>query len=422
MSYDALALLVVRLRDPAPADGPLHWYPWNAIADAQPHGIARERLRAAHEEQPHKRLPGGEAPYFGPHVERLLFPSGDDDASGGRWLCEPRELWLGAARIDLLERYDPPLARGGSIGLVHLSLSGAGAPEWAAELRTLQRRPDGRAAPPVLRGELGDHALDGARSPMRALVEQLFGDPAGDLERRLFRVLLAAEPDGAGPAELDAWRRAVERGRPAHPHERAEPLRTSALGPLRAVVRGPSVAVFGQRAVVGGESARNLRSYWGESLLVGLVQHDALESFATRLAELGVDPSRGALDTLHEEWLAFRNVLWWSQLATSSSAPQMLLGLLRQARGTERLFRDLEEDFSAYVERRRWLLEDRKQRALENLQVYGAATATAGALAAIIALTRSDGRPLAALIAVTLVAAVGVGAFVRYELRKARGG
>jgi hypothetical protein len=451
VAVDALACLVVRLADHAPGDARLQWHRWHEAGGQPKHGLSADTVRRPQQAPPHKKLPTGEWPYYSAHVEGLLFPqepvASTAHGRADRWLCCPDELRLGLgrsesgvrwARIDLLERLTLPIVSSRSVGLIHLSLASdanfrddEATLRWAVDLRTAFRSSEVARPQFLLAGELGDLPLRGTR-PLRSLVEALFGDPADDLERRLYTILLAAEPRLAPTDDADAetylrgWRRALARrsnvvaeGLEA---ERADPEKarrqTLPVGPFTGMVLGRSTALSGPARRLNGAAARNFRSYWSESVVFALLQHDRLELIAERLAALGFDPSSPSLDDLYDEWLAFRNVLWWSQLSTSSDVPQALVRLIRAELGTERLFDDLDGDFSAYTERRRRRLDDAQSRALSNLQVYGAGVATIGTVAAALALVGAEGIVLAGLIGLMIAAGVAASLVVRRQLAR----
>jgi hypothetical protein len=202
--------------------------------------------------------------------------------------------------------------------------------------------------------------------------------------------------------------------------EQRDPQKAAAkrasLGQVEVVVLGSSPAFTAPNNALDGVYARSFRSYWSESLVFALLQHDRLEYFAARLAELGFDPSTESLDHLYDEWLAFRNVFWWSQLSTTTDVPQTLVELLRAEYGTERLFSDLEADFATYTARRRWRMEDDQSRALANLQIYGAAVAVIGSLATIATLLHPNGILVAVAVFIIIAAGVFAALFVRRRL------
>ncbi len=448
LECDALAVLVVRLAGDAPAaagGGGLCWYPWHAAHDA-----GRDSLSVRgrpHEASPYKQLPAVErAGYFTAHIRRVLFPQPPSSSAAGssaeRWLCCPSGLWLDVgwekertrrARVELLERLAVPFAPASSIGLIHLALECDGSPDptatlkWASDLR--KAFTDAGRPRFTLLDEAREQRLD-ARRPLKDLVERLFGDPHEEMERRLYTMILAKEPalHARGSAEHETscsgWRRALARGSRRteegveaelrDPHKAA--AQSTTLGHVDAVVLGRAAAFTAPAKAFDGQYARNFRSYWSESLLFALIQHERLEQLAGDLAELGFDPSTASLDRLYDEWLAFRNMLWWSQLSTTTEIPQILVELLRAENGTERLFCDLEADFATYTARRRWRMEDEQARALANLQIYGAAVAVIGSLATIAALLHPTGGLLATVVCLIILAGLTGALFVRRRL------
>jgi hypothetical protein len=331
----------------------------------------------------------------------------------------------------LLERLLVPITPSRSIGLIHLSLQADSSPDpagtlkWASDLRHTFTQ----AGRPIftLAGELGDRTLNGRR-PYKALIIELFGDPHEEMERRVYTIFFASQP--ASPAQGDAernltrWSYALARGARRIPddgnaehrdqHDGAE--QRASLGRVDVVTLGRSTAFTVPSKALTGVDAKNFRSYWSESLIFALLQHDRLEYLAGRLAELGFDPSTESLDRLYDDWLAFRNVFWWSQLSTTTDVPQTLVTLLRAEFGTERLFSDLETDFATYTARRRWRMEDEQTRALANLQIYGAAVAVIGSLGTIAALLHPTHTLLAITVCVIIAAGIAASLFVRKRL------
>ncbi len=275
-----------------------------------------------------------------------------------------------------------------------------------------------------------ERALD-TRAPHLHLATELFGDPHAEVERRFYTFLFAKEPDelpspsdANRETELAGWRQAllrgissIEGGRQAEQRdsEEAAPQRAH-LGQIEVLVRGRSAVFVAASQILDGARAKNFRSYWSECLLFALLQHDQLEYLAGQLAELGFDPSAEALDHLYDEWLAFRNVFWWSQLSATTYVPQTLVGLVRAELGTQHLFSDLEADFATYTARRRWRMEDDQARALANLQTYGAAVAVIGSLATIAALLNLTGILLAVSVFVIIASGIVAALFVRRRL------
>jgi hypothetical protein len=443
LECDALAILVVRLDASQPIGDRLRWHRWYEAIDAGAYSLQAGRADAT---PPYKQLPApSRTQYFAPHVQRLLFPepqsSSKIGASSERWLCCPKDIWLDVgrkqgdhrrARIELLERLSIPRARSGSIGLIHLALQSetSGDPNGTSTWATDVRKTFPRWGKPqfVLTGELGDHVLDGRR-PYKDLVTQLFGDPDDEIERHLCAIFFAKEPVTVPTEQRDrgvdlaAWRHALAYGSlrdTDHDTEEEQPdsqeatAQHASLGLVQVVIVGRNAAFTTPNNLLNGEAVRNFRSYWSESLIFALLQHDRLEHLAGRLADLGFDPSTESLDQLYDEWLAFRNIFWWSQPSTTTNVPQTLVQLLRAEYGTERLFADLEADFATYAARRRWRMEDDQAHALANLQIYGAAVAVSGSLATVAALL----HPAHALIAITVCIVIAAGIIAALFVRK----
>lgn len=426
--WDALAVLVVRLQTDKPSDDGLCWHSWEKSLGAEPNG-----LPGHWREEPFKSLPRqGDWHYFNEHVERLLFPP--EDGTGSRWMCCPDDLHLDfranaggpvrRAKVDLLERITTPLEPRQTYGLIHLSLLPSGekdAPgtlQWGKGVSTTFRHPYEKFELDLVDGSRKTALTDGR--PVRALVTQLFGDPDPSLERSFYTVHMAQCPaeileQGDERAQKE-WRRALAQRRAEmrsqasngadEEREARQTLRISAG--VNALVLGRG-AVVSLETPIGDSFARNFRSYWAESIICGLLQQYSLEEFQQRLAAFGahINPE---IARLREDWLKFRNVVWWSQLSGSSEIPQELLTRLRNEQGTERLFTDLEGDLATYS-------EYQHQDALANLQIYGSAIVAFGPLAAIIGLIGATGCLLAVLLAASVLAALIVLLVVRAQLK-----
>ncbi|HWC08380.1 MAG TPA: hypothetical protein VG458_04950, partial [Solirubrobacterales bacterium] len=427
---DALALLIVRLDSDRPGDGDLCWHPWDEAVGAQPHGLSEIAPLNPAGCRPFKRFPGDDDwPYFNSHVNQLLFPPGN--RRGGRWLCCPDDLFLDLhrragssrrARVDLLERVSTPLQPGCTFGLIHLSLERteeAGAPDtlwWGTAIRTHLRR---RSEPSRI--VLGGRDLDPGR-PVRAFATELFGDPHRHLEQSLYTVLMAEYlPAETEPVDERTWRRALAKRRGSakakawsQQYQAKEDRQTVHYAGATGLVLGNCTA-FTVDGEIDGTYARNLRSYWAESLVFGLLQQKCLEDFQSRLAEIG-DPLKPEIEDLHHNWLSFRNSVWWSQLSTSTEVPQELISRLREELGTERLFGDLEGDLATYSAQQHRRAQDAQSEALANLQVYGSGLVVLTTLAAIIGLFSASGGARALLVAIAVIASVAVSLFVRAQL------
>lgn len=427
---DALALLVVRLDSSQPREANLHWHAWDEAAGAQPQGLTDNASLNPAAFAPFKRFPGNDDwPYFNSHVNQLLFPSRNE--RGARWLCCPENLFLDLyrrdgksrrARVDLLERVTTPLEPGCTFGLIHLSLEPSderGAPDslwWAWAIRTNLRRGN-----EPLRMVLGVKDLSTTR-PIRSLVEELFGDPHRYLEQSLYTVLMAEHPPRGGtPSDEQAWRRALAKRRGSakvkvwsQQYQDREDRQTVHYAGATGLILG-KCAAFTVTEPIDGTYARNLRSYWSESIVFGLLQQECLEDFQRRLAEIG-DPLKPEIEGLHADWLSFRNSIWWSQLSTSTEVPQELVSRLREELGTERLFDDLEKDLATYSAQQHRRTEYAQARALANLQVYGAGIVVLTTLTTVIGLFSASGETRAFLVIAAVIGSIAVSLFVRSQL------
>jgi hypothetical protein len=439
IGYDAIALLVVRLASDQPAGGNLHWHDWKDAVGAEPDGVSEHAAKYPNSNPPFKRFPGNGSRYFSPHVERALFPS-SGQAGGARWVCCPDDLHLDllqfgqrTARIELLERLTSPIDRGGTLGLIHLSLAPGDEEDvpdtlsWASAIRSPLLRSNN---PNSLSLRHGDHETELESRPLERLVEELFGDPHEDLDRHLYSAFWARYPPEIH-RDVEAqrrWRIALATRSYKLDSDRLDsfdPLReerqTLRFGDTTGLVLG-NCTVLANEHGMSGESFRSFRSYWTESLVFGLLQQDAIAEFQRRLAELGPSPHRernGRLRALHDDWLSFRNQLWWSQLSTVADPPQALLPLLQQEQGTGRLFLDLEGDMATYNDLHHRDVEDRQARALANLQVYGSAIAVLSTLGTLYALLDAHGVLLAILLVAALVLSFSVLQLVRAKVERA---
>ncbi|HWM54722.1 MAG TPA: hypothetical protein VNO20_04970 [Solirubrobacterales bacterium] len=405
---DALALLVVRLKSDQPS-GKLNWHAWDEAPGNGTHCLPEDEGRGSI--QPFKRMPQENAwSYFNAHVERLLFPPGNE--RGARWLCCPDDLHLDIAkrpgepgrraRVDLLECLTTPLDPGCTFGLIHLSLLPAaesGAPDtlwWGRAIAStfgrmgisefVLQRPD-----QIIR-------LDQKR-PARSLTKELFGDPGDDLERSLYTALMVPECDDPVQRLALASHRATTNHLPTSSRDlEREERQTVRIADPTCLLLG-RCAAFTLTEPLTVTYARNFRSYWTESIVFALLQQESLDGFQRRLADMDILRDSG-VEVLRDDWLEFRNVLWWSQLS-SSVIPQQLVSKLRNELGTERLFTDLEGDLITYS-------EHRQQVALTNLQIYGFPLVTLGTLATILALFEAPEKTRGLLIAILSLIAVSI--------------
>ena len=232
---------------------------------------------------------------------------------------------------------------------------------------------------------------------------------------------MARYPSTDPPHEEDGWRRALGRLRGSakakawsQRDQDKEDRQTVRYMGSTGLILGNCTA-FTLTDPLDGAYARNLRSYWSESIFFGLLQQQCLEDFQTRLAEMG-DPLTPEVEDLHRDWLSFRNRIWWSQLSTGTEVPQEIVSRLRTELGTERLFSDLEDALATYSSLQHRRAEDEQASALANLQVYGSGLVVLSTLATIISLFGAHGVVLAALLAAAVGVAVGTSLFVRDQL------
>lgn len=428
---EALALLILRLDSGPPAKNGLCWHPWDQAIGAETHGLPGDIGRNSTSEAPFKRLPGkGGWGYFNPHVEHVLFPPKNEN--GARWLCCPDDVFVDfaaeaggprrSARVDLLERIEGPAGLGYCLGLVHLALlpaDRAGAPDtlaWARAITTLFRRPFDRSELKLVQADECTELT--VRNPVRALAEGLFGDPHPQLERSLYTVLLAQSPaERARDPELEGnWRRALAKRQPKAQSSFPDDTEESDREARQTIRLAGATALFAPRCTaftlpdaIDGEYARNLRSYWAESIVFGLMQRNSLEEFQRRLAAIG-DPLNPRVQPLRRDWLRFRNALWWSQLSDNTDVPQELLARLRAELGTEEFFADLEGDLATYSEQQQSV-------ALANLQIFGAFFIVFGTLITAIGLFEmSSARETGAFTCVAFLIALGAMLYVRIRL------
>jgi hypothetical protein len=124
--YDALALLVVRLKSADPPSRNLRWHRWDQAIGAEQHGLPSDIASNSTSKAPFKRTPGNNGwGYFNSHVERVLFPQ--PEQTGNRLQCCPEGVWVDfaaerdgprrRAQVDLLERVTSPIDNDSTLGL-----------------------------------------------------------------------------------------------------------------------------------------------------------------------------------------------------------------------------------------------------------------------------------------------------------------
>ena len=370
-----------------------HWRHAASIVPQAEHGDP-------HDDPPFKRYPGRRQ-YFSTPAQETLFPAKDLSGRSGRWLRRPadcsvafdldgdREVKLG---VDLLEIVRVRLAPQISFGVVHLSVdSELSAERMLATSRALatRYRPADEETPGLTFLDGSEHTDLAGSEPLGELTAALFGDAHEFVATRAYIFAAAQVPADVGDEQLAAWRRALGQGHKRSEAERAHERdperdwrRTEQFGPTEATFFGRSAALtFRDQPSV---SLRNVRSYWSETVLLGLLQHAYVEHYAVRLSQLGGVPLSSEVEQLYGDWLVFRNVLWWQHPSLTTNVANTLLRHTHSGLDTPALYGELESSFSTYVEARRNRAQELESQALRALQVYGAAFAVVGSAAAIM--------------------------------------
>jgi hypothetical protein len=372
------------------------WADWRDAASLVP----QAEYGDPHDEPPFKRYPGTRE-YFSAPAQETLFPERDLSGRSGRWLRRPQDWSValvpdGAGEtelgVDLLEIVRVRLAPQVSFGIAHLSVDAdLDADRMLATSRALatRYRPADRDTPRLVVFDGAERRQLAGSQPLHRLTAALFGDAHEFVAPRAYIFAAAQVPAEVDTVQLAAWRRALGQGyglaRAAEAYERdpeRDRRRTERFGPTEATFFGRSAALtFRDEPSV---SLRNIRSYWSETVLLGLIQHAYVEHYAARLSELGGLPLSSQVEGLYGEWLAFRNVLWWQHASFTTDVANRLLRHTHNGLDTRALYGELERSFSTYVEVRRHRAQEVESRALRALQVYGAAFAAVGSAAAIM--------------------------------------
>jgi hypothetical protein len=433
--HDLVFTLLVRLPNGRP-EPTRPWIPW-----PRPRPLEAASGDPAPALLANKRYPGGRQ-YFAPQVEAVLFPDAlpvvAEAGLAGRWVREPvaESLELGGAdgspeavlAIDLLEMVRVSLHPNVTFGVVHFSARGPLDSEAMLRASRLLWTPwrSGTGDRPrfaVVSGS--DSVLLAGHEPLRALTIRLFGDAHRDVMHRAHTFVAARVPSTVAAEEERIWRRAIGR---AQSFERAEltlrdrsnrdDYRTEPISGTTATFFGHSTAVTHRMDPT--EWVYNVRSYWSEAVLFGLIQQSYLEFYAQELGRLGGDPTGEAVDALFLDWVAFRNVLWWKELSYTTDMPGRILAQVHGQLRSEPLFTELERAFGTYVEARRHKSEDTERKALRGLQVYGAAFAVVSAVAGVtqVATAENLGTPRWILYALAVVLGVLAGLATWAVLRR----
>ena len=213
----------------------------------------------------------------------------------------------------------------------------------------------------------------------------------------LYSVSAALPPTGV---DLQVWARALARARPPHHAvtaiqrdvDKARRLELP-LGPhlITVLGRGAGIALHNAAVVEREATLRYTRSYWAEAIAFGVLQLLALQRLAERMGALPADPaSTRDLDDVHEDWLFFRQRLWWSSLSADTAVPGEILNRFHDESPSRQLLADISADMDTFVTRRSVGRVDAQERALVRLQIGGAGLATAGVIAAALAVALQD--------------------------------
>lgn len=141
---------------------------------------------------------------------------------------------------------------------------------------------------------------------------------------------------------------------------------------------------------LNASTLRNLRSYWLQGTIVGILQHQLIKRFANELGLAGSDISTDKMGDLYGRWLTFGNLVWWSELTYARPPTDRLLRTYRKAVNLQGTYSDLSTDFDTYssFSERNFEKAERKhdrdtRDTLSRLQVLGTAVVIIGVGAAI---------------------------------------
>src|ERR1044072_2587511 len=310
----AVFTLMVDLGDPQGAGTGEGWKAWHELSSSDRASLTEVSSGLG----PLKQYPSETRHYFLSHIERTLFPS--SGKPGSRRLRIPSgetvsvkdpfrsgEHWLELV-VDLIELYRAPATPARTFGLVHLRLRPRQEGQWSdplfARYWLKQVHRSGSGAWGEVR--VGEEAITG-QWPIREVLGRLFGAEMGEIERTYYVAALAPVPaevpqqsfESEGEKRREsvakAWARALARNMldlseaaaaNERDRERGRDQRIEA-GPYEGYVLGRGATLSCAPLHFDGGAIRNPRSYWGEALLLGLLQQSYLEHFATRLGALG---------------------------------------------------------------------------------------------------------------------------------------
>jgi hypothetical protein len=431
---DLAFTLLLRLPDGYQPDGQ-SWIDWRYSSNVVPPATYGD----PHDEPPFKRYPGTRE-YFTPQVEAALFPAPTGKgAPGRRWIRRPPALSLeiGDAeqtsfqlRVDLLEVVRLSPAPNVAFGIAHLSVPGhpsAADMLECSRLLSTRYRESPEASPIVVVGDGSKLIVVEGHTPLLEVTKYLFGAAHVEVHLRAYLFAAARVPDDLTPDELPAWRRALGQGqtlKAAHAALAADPERDD----RRNLRLGPTVATFFGRSAAHthrgdpAASLRNMRSYWSEVVLFGLIQYAYIEEYAKSLSRLGGDPLGREINDLFVRWLAFRNTLWWHHPSFTTDIAERILRRVHRGLRTHALYEELESGFGTYVEARRHRAEESEGRAIRSLQIFGAAFAAVSTVGTIMLVAGQGYLKTSTdqIVAVLSLVAVGliVGGFVTVWLTR----
>lgn len=394
--------LLLRLPDGADIPGA----PWRSWERSAPVEAVEAGARAQSPAAAFKRYPGSQRRYFAPQVEHVLFPPSRDEA-GARQVLMPEDLVLelGSAdepehelSIDLLEIVRAPLPPLVTFGVVHLSAEGfADSDQLLACGKLLGNRFRYNLEKPLFAvRERGTRTVLSGREPMGVLAQHLFGAAHTNVLHRAHTVAFSnLDSDVAGDDE-GGWRRALGRGRTLEDAKRdleelaeRDELRTERIGATEATFFALATSIT-MRARSSGTWLFSVRSYWSEAVLFALFQQSYLESYAERLAGLGGQPLGDEIDELFDEWMAFRNTMWWRELSYTTDIPRRIAAQVHDQLSTRLLFDELDGAFATYVDARRHRTEDAERSAIRSVQIVGAGFAVISAASAVMQVAGED--------------------------------
>ncbi|HEV7807850.1 MAG TPA: hypothetical protein VGO80_18665 [Solirubrobacteraceae bacterium] len=369
----------------APAQGRPQNPGWVRWQDAGPRYV---RLKALADEHP----------YWWPHIHAELFGTAP---RATRMVRHTNDRLLHEAlgrtteiHVDLLEHVSIALSSRLQVGVALIHLRVDCPSERLIGLIDALRKPLVRDARFTMLANGSITPLEPSR-PGLAAVGRLVDSVSA--RSWLYSVSAALPPNGV---DLQVWARALARAR--SPRNAATAIERDVdkarrlelpLGPhlITVLGRGAGIALHNSSFVEREATLRYARSYWSEAIAFGVLQLLALQRLAERMGALPADPaSTRDLDDVHEDWLAFRQRLWWSSLSADTAVPGEILNRFHDESPSRQLLADISSDMDTFVTRRSVGRVDAQERALARLQIGGAGLASAGVIAAALAVALQD--------------------------------